>query len=206
MSRGFATALVMAVLAAGGSAAAAQSAALDPNWPCQAIKIDHMSLATMWAGPPLDKFLNDWRNYPAAAELAEKLAQRRVPIDAAKQQIEDFAKTAGPDRANQLLAVMGGLFSLLDQERFEVIEGLDRFGARQKGYAAQIRAESGALGAAQDAKEPDAKTVQTLSNKVYWDMQVFDRRRQMISYACDVPDEIEHRLFELAGTVANLLP
>lgn len=205
MKRGFATAVVV-VLAAGGSAAAAQSAALDPNWPCQSIKIDHMSLATVWSGPPLGKFLSDWQNYPAAAELAEKLAQRRVPIDDAKQQIEAFAKAAGSDSKDQLLAFMGGLFSLLDQERFEVIEGLDRFGARQKGYAAQIRAESGALGAAQDAKQPDAKAVQTLSNKVYWDMQVFDRRRQMISYACEIPDEIEHRLFELAGTAANLLP
>ena len=53
---------------------------LDPNWPCQQIKIDHMSLATMWGGPPLGKFADDWRNYPKAAALAQQLAQRRVPV------------------------------------------------------------------------------------------------------------------------------
>ena len=193
------------LLAATGPAIA-DTAALDPNWPCEQIKIDHMSLATMWGGPPLGKFLTDWQQYPAAAALAGRLAQRRVPVTKAEKEITAFAKQAGADRKTELLALMGGLFSLLDQERFAVIEGLDRFGARQMSYAAQIRGEITDLHDAQDAAKPDQKQIATLANQVYWDTHVFSDRRSMISYACFVPDEIEHRLYQLAGTISNLLP
>jgi hypothetical protein len=201
---GIAAALLLAL--AIRPALAAEPAALDPNWPCQTIKIEHMSLATVWAGPPLGTFLTDWQKYPAAAALAQKLAQRRVPIAEANADIEAFAKAAGADSKTQLLAFMGGLFSLLDQERFQVVQGLDRFGARQKSYAAQIRDEITALHEAQDAEHPDQKKVSKLAEQVYWDTRVFNDRNSMISYACFVPDEIERRLFALAGTTANLLP
>ena len=180
--------------------------ALDPNWPCEQIKIDHLSLATMWGGPPLGKFLTDWQQYPKAAALAQRLAQRRIPIAQAQAEITSFAKAAGDQRQTELLAFMGGLFSLLDQERFAVIQGLDRFGARQKSYAAQIRGEVAALQQAQDAAHPDQQKISKLGEEISLDTRVFGDRRSMISYACSVPDEIEHRLFELVGTISNLLP
>lgn len=184
----------------------ADPASLDPDWPCENIKIDHMSLATMWGGPPLGKFLTDWQSYPQAAALAQRLAERRVPIDQAKAEIEAFAKQAGHARETELLALTGGLFSLLDQERFAVVQGLDRFGARQKSYAAQIRGEISALHDAQDAANPDQQEISKLADQVYWDTRVFADRKSMMSYACFVPDEIEHRLYELAGTTSDLLP
>ncbi len=197
---------VLVLLAAGRAEAAPADTALDPDWPCEQIKIDHMSLATLWGGPPLGEFLAGWQHYPAAAALAQRLAQRRVPIDQAQAEITAFAKAAGEQRRSGLLALMGGLFSLLDQERFAVVAGLDRFGARQQSYAAQIRAEITALHDAEDARHPDQKKIEKLADQVYWDTRVFADRRSMISYACFVPDEIEHRLYELAGTTANLLP
>ncbi|MDA8048731.1 MAG: hypothetical protein M0002_01740 [Rhodospirillales bacterium] len=199
-------ALLAAVLAAALPAAAAPAPALDPNWPCEQIKIEHMSLATMWGGPPLGKFLTEWQNYPAAAALAQRLSERRIAVAEAQAEITAFARKASADRKTELLALMGGLFSLLDQERFAVVQGLDRFGARQKSYAAQIRTEITDLHDAQDAARPDQKQITTLSNKVYWDTHVFSDRRSMISYACFVPDEIERRLYQLAGTISNLLP
>lgn len=199
-------AAVTPAMAASESTASEGTATLDPDWPCQQIKIEHMSLATFWGGPPLGKLLTDWQNYPAAAALAQRLAQRRVPITEANTEIKAFATAAGKDSQTQLLALMGGLFSLLDQERFSVVQGLDRFGARQKSYAAQIRGEITALHDAQDAAKPDAKKVDTLSSQVFWDTKVFSDRRDMISYACFVPDAIEHRLYQLAGTISNLLP
>ncbi|HWA78735.1 MAG TPA: hypothetical protein VG848_00355 [Acetobacteraceae bacterium] len=196
----------IAMHAVAAQPSSANPVSLDPNWPCEDIKIDHMSLATMWGGPPLGKFLTDWQKYPQAAVLAQRLAERRVPIDQAKAEIEAFAKSAGNARETELLALMGGLFSLLDQERFAVIQGLDRFGARQKSYAAEIRGEISALHDAQDAANPNQQEVSKLADQVYWDTRVFADRKSMISYACFVPDEIEHRLYELAGTISDLLP
>lgn len=204
--KGAAIGLFVLLSASVANAAPPAAVPLDPNWPCQQIKIDHLSLATLWGGPPLEKYLPDWQNYPKAAALAHKLAERRVPIDQAKTDIADFAKAAGPDSQTQLLAFFAGLFSLLDQERFDVVQGLDRFGARQKSYAAQIRGEINALHAAQDASEPDQKKIQTLGDQVYWDTRVFKTRDSMMSYACFVPDQIEQRLFALAQATANLLP
>lgn len=177
----------------------------DPSWPCQQIRIDHMSLATMWGGPPLDKYVDDWRQNAGAATLAGRLAQRRVPVAQAQAEITAFAKAAGAHKQDALLALVGGLFSLLDQERFAVIQGLDRFGARQKAYASDIRGEITDLHDAQDAANPDQQKVQKLGDRIHWDTQVFRDRNSMISYACFVPDEIEHRMFALAGTVSNLL-
>jgi hypothetical protein len=178
---------------------------LDPNWPCQQIKIDRMSLATMWGGPPLGKYLDDWQQNPEAATLARQLAQRRVPISQAQAEMTAFATAAGDDKKAALMALVGGLFSLLDQERFAVIQGLDRFGVRQTSYAADIRAEITALHNAQDAAKPDPQAVQKLGEQIHWDTRVFADRNSMISYACFVPDEIEHRLFALVGTASNLL-
>jgi hypothetical protein len=183
-----------------------EPAPLDPDWPCQQIEIDHMSLAQVWAGPSLTPYLDTWQNHPKAAALAQELAQRRVPIDAARADITSFAKAAGAQRQPELLAFFAGLFSLLDQERFEVVEGLDRFGRRQKSYAGEIRQEIADLHQAQDADHPDAAKVKTLANHVYWDTRVFKSRTQMISYACFVPDAIEQRLFALAQTTSSLLP
>lgn len=207
----FVLAAALVLLATGqASAAPAESAQstpkVDPNWPCQQIKIDHMSLATMWGGPPLGKLLDEWQNYPNAAGLARRLAERRIPVAEAQKEIADFAKSAGDKRKAGLLAFMGGLFTLLDQERFAVVEGLDRFGARQKSYAAQIRHEITDLHQAQDAAKPDPQKIKKLSDQVYWDTRVFRDRNSMISYACFVPDAIEHRLYQLAGTVSGLVP
>ncbi len=48
-------------------------------------------------------------------------------------------------RQQKLLALLAGLFSVLDTERSRVIAGLDRFGARQKELAAGIRADNDKL-------------------------------------------------------------
>jgi len=197
------------LLGAGPSPAQAPdsaSAPPDPNWPCQQIKIEHMSLATMWSGPSVEPYITDWQRYPAAAQLAQRLAQRRIPVAQANSEIGSFAKAAGDQQKTELLALIAGLFSLLDQERFAVIEGLDRFGVRQQSYAAQIRKKITDLHEAQDAPQPDQQTIKKLSDQIAWDTQVFSDRKSMIAYACFVPDEIEHRLFALAGTVSNLLP
>jgi hypothetical protein len=203
---GIAAAVLLLLTAAAPPSPPGASAAVDPNWPCQQIKIDHMSLVTMWSGPPLEKYLDDWQHYPAAAALAQRLAERRVPVTQAQAEITAFAKAAGDQRQTAILALMGGLFSLLDQERFAVVQGLDRFGARQQSYAAQIRDEITALHTAQDAPQPDQPEVTKLSGQVDWDTRVFADRKSMIAYACFVPDEIEHRLYQLAGTASNLLP
>ncbi len=189
--------------------AAAAHAAMpvrDPDWPCQQIKVPRLSLGALWDGPDVAPYESTWSQDAAVAALAGRIVQRRMPLDQAQQAIRGFAASAGPQRQPQLLALMAGVFSLLDGQRSQVIAGLDRFGARQKQLAAEIVANMDKL-RAEPAEGGDVAPVRPgdLSDQIGWQTRVFEQRRQAISYACGVPDAIEQRLFALARTISASL-
>jgi hypothetical protein len=173
----------------------------DPDWPCQQIKVPELSLAAVWSGPAVDPNHPPWRDNQAVGELVDKLAPRRVPIETAQLLLHDFAEQAGDRKQPQLLLVLSGLFDALDQERNSVMAGLDRFGHRQKELAAQIRTENEKLQALQTDPTADPKALQAMTQQVKWDVELFQDRRQALSYACDVPSKIEQRLFALAHAI-----
>jgi hypothetical protein len=177
----------------------------DPDWPCQQIKVPQMSLAAVWSGPAANPDDTSWKDNATVTDLVDKLALRRVPIDQAQSQIHDFAKHAGDQKQRQLLQVLVGLFSALDHERDSVMAGLDRFGARQKQLAAEVRGDNEKLRALQTDSTSDPKAVQEMTQQVTWEVEVFQDRRQALSYACDVPVKIEQRLFTLARAIQNEL-
>jgi hypothetical protein len=183
-------------------ASAAPPGPHDPDWPCQQIKVTQLSLASVWSGPPVPA---DWQQDQPAVDLARAVAQRRMPMEQAQQKIRAFAQQAGQQKQVQLLTLMGGLFSTLDEERSSVIAGLDRFGARQKELAAQLRDDNEKLRVLQADSGSDAGEINQTTQRVIWEAQVFQDRRQALSYACDVPSKIEQRLFALARTVQELL-
>jgi hypothetical protein len=190
--------LVLLIILLAGTVQAAPPGALDPNWPCQSVKMSDLSIASMWTGPPVDPHASQ---SPDIAKLAGQLAQRRVPIEQAQQQIADFAKQAGAQKQAKLVALFAGLFSVLDQERHSVIEGLDRYGERQKQLAANLRDETAKLRTMQAAPNPDQAAIEKLADQIGWDTQIFQQRRQSLSFACDVPNVIEHRLYALAQAI-----
>lgn len=190
-----------------GSVIAAQAAPRpsDPDWPCQQVKVAELSVAALWTGPSIDPYRTTWRQDPAIAELAAELAQRRMPISQAQTRIDDFAKQAGADTQTKLLMLFAGLFETLDDQRASVIAGLRRFGARQKELATNLHSDENALRAAQSAATPDEAKISDLTQRLAWDGQVFEQRRQALSYACEVPDKIEQRLFALSRIIQPLL-
>jgi hypothetical protein len=44
-----------------------------------------------------------------------------------------------------------------------------------------------------------------MTQQVTWEAEVFQDRRQALSYACDVPGKIEQRLFSLARSIQQEL-
>lgn len=197
---------VLALLAATASARAAPPGKRDPDWPCQQIKVSQLSPATLWAGPALDEAQAHWRDDPATAALVANLAQRRVPLDQAKAEIAAFANQAGAQKQDRLLALFAGLFATLDEERTAVVNGLDRFGSRQKALADKVRGEADTLHAEQAAATPDEQKLATIGNEIGWDTRVFEDRRTSLHYACDVPNIIEQRLFALSQAIQAALP
>jgi hypothetical protein len=185
---------------------AAPRGARDPDWPCEQIKVPALSLAAVWTGPALGEQQSNWQQNQPVADLVRETAQRRLRLEQAQDRIRMFAADAGQERQARLLQLMAGLFSVLDGERASVIAGLDRFGARQKELAAQLRADNEKLRALQNDPKSDAGELNQMMQRVTWEAQVFEDRRQSLRYACEVPGKIEQRLFSLARTIQSQLP
>ncbi|MBN9560315.1 MAG: hypothetical protein J0H14_06230 [Alphaproteobacteria bacterium] len=202
---GRAPCVLAAALLAIGAAQAAPPGPRDPDWPCQQIKVPELSLAAVWSGPPVDARQTDWQRDPQVADLAHRLAQRRIPVDQASTEIRAFAEQAGAQKQQRVLALLVGLFNVLNQERETVIAGLDRFGHRQKELADTLRADNDKLTTMHQDSAADPVAVNKLTQQVTWEMNVFQDRREAIGYACDVPAAIEQRLFALARTIQQVL-
>ncbi len=138
-------------------------------------------------------------------DLVRELTQRRVPIEQAQNKLRAFAAQAGDHKQPKLLQLLAGLFSALNDERTAVIAGLDRFGARQKELAAELRNDNAKLRAVQADPSSEASVANQMTQLLTWEAQVFQDRRQALSYACEVPAKIEQRLFALARTIQDAL-
>jgi hypothetical protein len=176
----------------------------NPDWPCRQILVGRLSVAAVWAGPSIEGIA--WRNEEPIADIVAKLAARRTPVEDAERMIEDFARSQGAGKTKKLIAVFAGLFETLNDERTQVIEGLLRFGAKQKELADKIRAEN-ALAREGPGKKPDTseQNAKTVAQDLEWDLRVFDERRQSLTYVCETPTLIEQRLFALAKVIQSKL-
>lgn len=177
----------------------------DPDWPCRQILVGRLSVAAVWSGPSIEGIA--WRNDPMVAGLAAKGAARRVSLEDAEHAIEDFARPLGADKTKKLVALFAGLFETLNDERTQVIEGLLRFGAKQRALAEKIRAENALARAGSGKSQPDAsgQEAKPPARDLEWDLRVFDERRQSLAYVCETPALIEQRLFALAKVIQREL-
>ncbi len=198
------SALAVAMLVS-SAAHAAPPGPRDPDWPCQQIKVPNLSLASVWSGPAVDPQTSTWKDDPQVANLVSKLTPRREELEQAGKMIHDFGQYAGDQKAPKLLQVLAGIYSVLDAQRDSVITGLDRFGGRQKELASEIRSDNEMLHSMQSDPAADPNSVQQMTEKVKWEAEVFQDRRQAISYACDAPTKIEQRLFALARMIQQEL-
>jgi hypothetical protein len=179
---------------------------VDPNWPCQQIKTPTFSLASVWAGPPLDLKSQSWRTEADVANLTAKMTQRRIPMAEVEAAIADFKAQSGVDADSKLLAAFAVAFEDLSQQRSQILEGLDRFGRKQRALADRIRAENAAVqGSSDQNREGQAPPGGDSQERLQWDIRIFDDRRQTISYVCEVPTLIEQRIGQIARAVQNAL-
>jgi hypothetical protein len=193
------------MLLATSAVSAAPPGRRDPDWPCQQIRVPEVSLAAVWSGPPVDPQQNSWKTDQEVVDLVQRITPRADPIEQAQGLIHNFAQHAGDHKEARLLNVLVGVFNVLGDERDSVMGGLDRFGGRQKELAEKIRSDNEKLQGMQTDAASDAQAVQHLTQQVTWEVEVFQDRRQALSYACDVPGKIEQRLFALARQIQQEL-
>jgi hypothetical protein len=178
----------------------------DPDWPCHQIKTSTFSLASVWSGPDVDLNSQAWRDDPDVVELATKMSRRGVPVEDLEKTISEFKAKEGAEANAKLLEAFGAAFQDLTQQRSQILNGLDRFGRKQRELADRIRAENEvALNAADEKSNAGAPLDEAARQKLEWDLRVFDDRRRTVGYVCESPTLIEQRLGAIARAVQQAL-
>jgi hypothetical protein len=172
-----------------------------PDWPCAQAKVPEISLAAVWAGPPLDDAQNKWKDDAKVNALVPKLAARRTPLDEAEKAITEFLAGSAAEKATRGKLLFAGLFDTLNAQRSSVMNGLERVTRKQREEADRIRTDTLALQALQDASPPDQPKIDELGNQLVWETRIFEDRRRVIKFVCEVPTAIDQRLFALGRAI-----
>jgi hypothetical protein len=176
-----------------------------PDWPCAQAKVPEISVAAVWAGPSLDDAENKWKADSKISALVAKLSARRLPVEDAQKQISEFLSASATGKENSAKLLFAGLFDTLNAQRSSVMTGLERVMRKQREAAEKIRSDTLALQALQDATPPDQAKVDQLGNQLVWETRIFEDRRRVVKFVCEVPTTIDQRLFALSRTIQQEL-
>jgi hypothetical protein len=196
------------VLVALAACLAQPAFALDPrypDWPCQQLKVPGISIASVWAGPSIEGIDKTESTDPKQPELVVRLAARRTPMEEARNLIAEFIVGTSAEKQQKAKSLFAALYSRLNAQRDEVMNGIERFSRKQKAMAEQIRGETQQIRELQDKPDTDQAQSDELANRLSWQTRIFEDRRKSTSYVCDVPVLIEKRLFDLGAAIQNAL-
>ena len=172
-----------------------------PDWPCTQAKVPEISLAAVWAGPPLDDVKDKWKDDAKVSALVSKLAARRTSLEDAQKLITEFLAGSAADKATAGKLLFAGLFDSLNAQRASVMNGLERITRKQRDAADKIRSDVSELHALQGASPPDQPKIDDLSNQMVWQTRIFEDRQRVVKFVCEVPTAIDQRLFALGRMI-----
>ena len=176
-----------------------------PDWPCAQAKVPEVSLAAVWNGPPLDEGTSKWKDNPEVSALIPRLAARRTPLDQAEKAIVDFLSKSAAEKKEKGKLLFAGLFETLNAERTTVMNGLERITRKQREAADKVRNDTLALQGLQDAPTKDPAKIDELGNQLVWETRIFEDRRRVVKFVCEVPTAIDQRLFAFGRVIQQEL-
>jgi hypothetical protein len=182
------------------------AAAVDaryPDWPCMQLKVPELSAAAIWSGPPIDNVGDAWQQVPGLQDLVARLAARRTPLDDAEKQIAGYLTGTEAEKQEKAKMLFAGLLGTLNEQRTQVMAGLERAYRKEKQLAETIRENTAKIRELQDSGEKDQAKLDALGRQIEWDTRIFEDRRKSMNYACEVPVTIEQRLFALSRAIQN---
>jgi len=176
-----------------------------PDWPCVQIKVPEISLAAVWAGPPIEHVGGQWQSDPLVSDLVKRIAARRTPLEEADKMIAGFLTGSASEKQDKAKLLFAGVFDLLNAQRNDVMNGIERFARRRRELAEKIRSDVLNLQSLQNAAERDQAKISELANQIEWETRIYEDRRRTITYVCEVPVLIEQRLFALARSIQKFI-
>src|SRR3981189_2189022 len=103
-----------------------------PDWPCAQAKVPEISLAAVWAGPPLDDAADKWKDDARVGALVSKLAARRTPLEEAEKAITEFLAGSATEKGATGKLLFAGLFGRLNAERSSALGWLERVSSKER--------------------------------------------------------------------------
>ncbi|WP_316182413.1 MULTISPECIES: hypothetical protein [unclassified Bradyrhizobium] len=193
---------ILAAVAIAASASAAQAAdPRYPDWPCPQAKVPEISIAAVWSGPPIDDIGASWKDDAKVAELVAKLAARRIPLEQAQKDVADFLTGTSEEKTRKGKLLFVGLFDTLNAQRTSVMNGLERVMRKQREAVDKVRGDTIKLQEMQSSAAPDQAKVEEMTNQLNWETRIFEDRRRVMKFVCEVPTAIDQRLFALAREI-----
>jgi hypothetical protein len=192
--------LILAALL-GGVIPAAAATGNDSGWPCVQRLVPEIAPGMIWAGPPLDAA--EGEPSPAIDDLAAELAARRVPLEQAETQVENFAKTlVNGEKDEQLTRLFARTLEIINGDRSSIIQGIKKYARGQRTLAETITEKNERLS---ELPKEEVVARDTLIAERDWDIRIYDDRERSLTYLCEQPVLLEQRAFALARTIASHL-
>jgi hypothetical protein len=176
-----------------------------PDWPCRQLKVPELSAAAVWPGAAPAATQNASVTPPVPSDLVSRLAARRTPIQEAENLIVEYVTGPPAEKQAKAKLLFDQLLDALNALRSSVMDGVERSYRKQKQLADAIRANTIKLRELQDTGGADEAKLQELGKQIEWDTRIFEDRRKTLSFACEVPIEIEQRLFSLSKLIQKTL-
>lgn len=181
----------------------------SPDWPCMQRKVETISPAQVWDGPPIDD-LKGWENDEKIQDVTGVLESRRVSLEDAEKAIKEYAQAQPEGERDQKLTLLfASVLSKINADRKFVIGRIEEFQKRQKARAAELEREGQKLGEKnQPIPSPDSAAAGTSDYKLSpeqetynWNARIFQDRQANLAVACDIPGLIEARAFDIAKLI-----
>ena len=185
--------------------AAPAAAAPHGDWPCIQPRVEQLSVATFWAGPPVEEAAKTWREKPEIANLVTNVVSRRIPVEDAEKMIADFAGNHKGDK-DAMTLVFAGSFTELNTLRTQIVHGIERFSRTMRSLSEDLnkaRAELNSIAAAPEKTEQQRARIQELQTRVQWNTRLHNERQNTLRYVCETPVILEQRIFAIARAVQN---
>src|SRR6516162_2503606 len=93
-----------------------------------------ISVAAVWARPSIDDVGNAWEEDATIRDLVARLAARRTPLDDAQKAIADVMTGSESERQKKAKLIFAGLFKTLNDERSDVMRGIERYARKQREF------------------------------------------------------------------------
>jgi hypothetical protein len=124
------------------------------------------------------------------------------------KKIDEFAKSLKGDKSKQLTELFAALFETMGDRRTSFQESIKRYFRKQEAQAQQVNKLQADMRALEKKKVgPEDQRYKDLKKNLDWNNRVYDERKKLVPYVCQVPIIVEQKLGSYARAIqAQLSP